>query len=223
VDAENDTQKGQTIISKTERVADDKLQGITQQIIPVETNCENYQVCALPLSNLPVSDAFFDSGRTQKILSQIKQIVEMEAPISQTLLSKRILAAWGITRLGVRLNDFLNRLYRRLELKQSKQNGTVFYWRQDQEPDLYNQYRIPKNDSQKRNAEDLPKEEIAAGIHEILTHQISLPPDDLVRETARLFGYARIGANVEQAMKLGIDYALQKGIITENNDRIILT
>jgi very-short-patch-repair endonuclease len=223
LDAQNENQNGQTIISKPERVADDKLRGITQQIIPVETNSENYQVCALPLSILSVSDAFFESDRTQKILNQIKQVVEMEAPISQTLLSKRILAAWGITRLGVRLNDFLNRLYRRLELKQSKQNETVFYWRQDQEPELYNQFRIPENDSQKRNAEDLPKEEIAAGIHEILTHQISLPPDDLVRETARLFGYARIGANVEQAMKLGIDYALQKGVITENNDRIILT
>jgi len=58
---------------------------------------------------------------------------------------------------------------------------------------------------------------------EILTNQISLPADDLVKETARLFGYARLGGNVEQAMKTGIEHAFQKGMIAENNERIVLT
>jgi very-short-patch-repair endonuclease len=208
--------------SKREQFANIKLEGITQQVVQLERKGKNYRVCSLPSTFLSVSDEFFDSGRMSKILDQIARVVEVEAPISQTLLSKRILSSWGITRLGVRLNDYLNNLYRRLSLKHSTQNGTIFFWREDQSPETYDTYRLPEVDAQKRNAEDLPKEEIAAGIKEILTEQISLPLDDLVREAARMFGYARLGGNVEEAMKLGINYAHQRGIIAENNDRIIL-
>ena len=115
-----------------------------------------------------------------------------EAPISQTLLSKRILTAWGITSLGVRLNDYLESLYTQLSLRYNHQNGTFFYWKQEQNPELYKTFRIPMNEAQKRNAEDPPREEIAAGVIEILTIQISLPEDDLIKKTARLFGYARL-------------------------------
>jgi hypothetical protein len=31
-----------------------------------------------------------------------------------------------------------------------------------------------------------------------------------------------LGGNVELAMRMGIEYALQKGIIAENNERIVL-
>ena len=138
------------------------------------------------------------------------------------MLSKRILSAWGISRLGSRLNEFLTEIYAELNLKKTEQDDSVFYWNSDQNPETYDTFRIPENEEHKRSAEDLPKEEIIAGIVEILTNQISLPADDLIRETARLFGYARIGGNVEQAMKMGIKHALKKGIIAENNERIVL-
>jgi len=208
---------------KTDQFAEIKLQGITQHVIVTNQKNAEYKVCSLPLTSLAFSDEFFDSRRMQKILNQIDQVVQIEAPISQTLLSKRILTSWGITRLGVRLNDYLESLYTQLSLRHNHQNGTFFYWKQEQNPELYKAFRIPMDETQKRNAEDLPKEEVAAGVIEILTNQISLPEDDLIKETARLFGYARIGTNVEQAMKQGIEYALKSEMILKNNDRLILS
>jgi very-short-patch-repair endonuclease len=208
---------------KREQFAGVKLQGITQQVIETHQEYPVYKACSLPATFLNFSDEFFDTRRTQKILTQIQQVIQKEAPISQSLLSKRILSAWGISRLGVRLKEYLDGLYDSLNLKYTRQNGSVFYWNSDQSPETYNTFRIPENEEHKRSAEDLPKEEIAAGMVEILTNQISLPPDDLVKETARLFGYARLGGNVEQAMKTGTEYALQKGMIAENNERIVLT
>jgi len=55
-----------------------------------------------------------------------------------------------------------------------------------------------------------------------LSHQISLPKEDLVRETSKLFGFARSGANVENAMKKGIDKAIEKGFVVEKDGRIII-
>lgn len=203
-------------------LSDIKIQGITQHVIEATQKNEYYKVSKLGLTTLAFSDDFFDARREQKILNQINEVMNTEAPISQTLLSKRILAAWGITRLGVRLNDYLERLYTRLNLKYTFQDGIIFYWNAEQDPDTYSIFRIPENESQKRNAEDLSKEEVAAGVVEILIRQISLPAVDLIKETAHLFGYSRIGTNVEQSMTLGIEFALQKKKILENNDRLVL-
>lgn len=232
-EAQKPKEKGQTIVEpgipavkssepKTDQFAEIKLQGITQHVIEANQKYIEYKVCSLHLTSLAFSDEFFDSRRMQKILNQIDQVVQNEAPISQTLLSKRILTAWGITRLGVRLNDYLESLYTQLSLRYNHQNGIFFYWKQDQNPELYKTFRIPMNEAQKRNAEDLPREEIAAGVIEILTNQISLPEDDLIKETARLFGYARIGTNVDQAMRQGIEYALKSEMIQKNSDRLVL-
>jgi hypothetical protein len=49
-----------------------------------------------------------------------------------------------------------------------------------------------------------------------------LTKDDLVKEVARLFGYARIGTNVEIAMQLGIRLALTKDIAKMEGNRIVL-
>ncbi len=113
--------------------------------------------------------------------------------------------------------------YSQVGLKCSYQNDTFFYWKATQEPDEYNKYRIAGEDDQKRNPEDLPKEEIVCGIKETLTNQISLPEEDLIREVAKIFGYARLGGNVEQAMKMGIEFAFDRELIGIKNGRIVLT
>jgi hypothetical protein len=219
IDTSSENQKSQP---NREQFAEVKLQGITQHVINEVQRYETYKICNLPITSIAVSDDFFDFRRENKIQNQIRQVIQVEAPICQNLLSKRILTAWGITRLGVRLNDYLTSLYSQMNLKFTRQTGTLVYWRDDQMPEIYKKFRVPMEDEYKRNAEDLPKEEIAAAIVEILKNQISLPAEDLIKETARLFGYARLGGNVEQAMKMGIEFALAANMITHSNDRLVL-
>ncbi len=73
----------------------------------------------------------------------------------------------------------------------------------------------------KQSKDDLPSHEIANGIEEILKNQISLTKADLVKETSRLFGFARIGTNVETVMLGGIRKALSKGFAKMQDDRIV--
>lgn len=55
-----------------------------------------------------------------------------------------------------------------------------------------------------------------------MSHQISLPKEDLAREASKLFGFARSGANVEIAMKKGIDKAVERGFAVEKDGRVII-
>jgi hypothetical protein len=180
-----------------------------------------YKSCELEKYSLNNSDEFFNPLLRPKIISQINQIMEIEAPISHELLSKKILNAWGIARLGIRLNDYLSSIYNQIKLKKTRQAGTCFYWRADQDPENYKIFRVAGKDDPKRNVEDIPKEEIVNGILKVLMMQFSLPKNDLIKEVAIVFGYARIGDNVEEMMKLGIDHAIKKQLIIKQNDRFV--
>jgi very-short-patch-repair endonuclease len=178
------------------------------------------------MSNLEIvfsnsSDDFLQFSNAQKIKAQINQVLETEAPIMRNLLAKRILSAWGISKLGNRINAQFEKLLTELSLKQTGSNGDVVFWNSSINPDNYTQYRVSTVNGQKRDAEDIPPEEIANAIKEILSHQISLPKDDLIREASRLFGFARSGTIVEVAMKKGIAKAMLNEYVLEKEGRII--
>ncbi len=219
---DNETKTIESLGSKGKEYNDVKLQGITQQIIQPVHSFREYKSCKLEKSSLNNSDEFFDSYVKPKIIRQIQKVMEIEAPISHALLSRRVLNAWGISRLGARLNEYLSSLYSQLQFKCTTQNDAVFYWLSIQEPESYDTFRVPGEDDQKRNAEDLAKEEIANGIKEVLNNQISLPQDDLVKEAAHIFGFTRKGGNVEQAIQTGIDYAIEINLIINKDMRYIL-
>ncbi|GAO30449.1 DUF3320 domain-containing protein [Geofilum rubicundum] len=118
-------------------------QQITQQILEPVSSAQPYRVCELTPTNLQNSDALFDYRLKEKITVQITQVLETEAPISHALLSKRILNAWGISRLGVRLNNYLTAKYNKMEIKYTQQNGTKFYWTNEQDPQKHSTYKNP--------------------------------------------------------------------------------
>lgn len=181
-----------------------------------------YKVCNLEIVKSTTSDDFLQYGNFQKIKDQIKTVVETEAPIMKNLLVRRVLSAWGIAKLGIRINAQFEQLLGEVNLNKTDVDGNIVYWSEHLNPEDYSGFRVYTNNGQKRDAENIPYIEISNAVNEILTHQISLPLDELIRETSRLFGFARLGTNVETAMKNGIFYAIKKGYIFERDGRFII-
>ncbi|MBB2147981.1 DUF3320 domain-containing protein [Pedobacter gandavensis] len=188
--------------------------------IPLASAVSAYEVAEIALSGLS-PDEFFGQGSREKIKSQILKVVEVESPISRNLLSKRITSSWGIGRMSSKYSDYLQTLFLELGLVLSSDLGRDIFWKKDHNLQEYSTYRTASTDFQKRDAEDLPVSEVANGIQAILRNQISLPEAELVREGAKLFGYSRVGANVEMVMHLGIKRAIEKGYAYEQDDRIV--
>lgn len=84
----------------------------------------------------------------------------------------------------------------------------IFIWKKDQAPETYSTYRIDSDDTAKRSIDEIASEEIRNAINEVLCEQISLSETDLIRETAKKFGYSRIGGVIESS----VGYAVKKGI-----------
>ena len=161
------------------------------------------------------SDDIFAAENKPILIAQIRKIVENEAPISKALLGKKILSEWGISRLGPRIDAYLETIFDTLHLYRIEHDGLVFCWKDEAQYRSYAEYR-PDSD---RDAADLPPEETANAIRQILTDSISLPLPDLIKACAQIFGFARMGSNIEASMLRGIQEAVKKNYARMENGR----
>lgn len=173
----------------------------------------------------PVSlgtDMFYSPASTELILGQIRQVIREEGPISRSLLAKRVLQAWGITRLGAKLDQRLADLIIRLKPLETVSDGAVFYWPEGSEPSRYDRFRVATEEA-RRTAEELPAEEAAAAVKAVLAAQISLPQEDLIKQVVKLLGYARSGNALDRVIRNGIQKAIELDYVqADEQDRIVL-
>ena len=187
---------------------------LTDPVTQQHSNAQEYKQAILLPANHP-SDEFMLPKHERFIMKQITEVVNQEAPVSRPLVCKRILSAWGISRLGPRLDAYMETLFSRTPFHKTIHEGVVFFWRDCAQMENYAVFRINSG----RDATDLPPEEVANGIRQTLEEQISLPTPDLARLVAQLFGYARMGTNVEATMYQGIKIAIAKGFVKVENGR----
>lgn len=163
------------------------------------------------------SDTFFSPEHNNLIKKQLEKVILHEAPISKSLLCKRILSAWGISRLGQRCDSRIETLLNDNNYYRTEYDGLIFIWFSKEQCCEYKTYRL--SSTSERDAVDLPPNEVANAMKKILTDEISLPTTDLIRLGAHTFGFARSGTNVEAAMLRGLKMAIGNGYAKAENGR----
>lgn len=164
---------------------------------------------------LYAADDIFAKRNNPIILSQVQKIIENEAPISKTLLGKKIISEWGVNRVGPRIDAQLEIIFDTLHLYRIEHDGLIFCWKDEAQYRSYSEYR-PDSD---RDAADLPPEEIANAIQQILINSISLPLPDLAKACAQVFGFTHMGSNIEASMLRGIQEAVKRNYAKVENGR----
>ena len=200
-----------------------------ESVVEHEPEVEPTETIALPISyridytEYPItycgapSDEFTNPRWVKLIEKQISDIMACEAPISRLQLYRRVLSLWGISRMGGRITRHIYQITGRMNLKITNAGYAMFLWQPEQNPDEHTGYRQYMTDPS-----DISPEEVSVAVREVLETQISLSRCDLIRETARLFGYSRLGSYVQRTMQGGIDKVLDQGFAKEENERIIL-
>ena len=88
----------------------------------------------------------------------------------------------------------------------SNEHGDTFYWKNEEQMRTYSVYRKASG----REAYDIAPEEVVNAALQILEEQFAMNEETLVRETARLLGFANVRENVALSMKRGITLGLSK-------------
>lgn len=161
------------------------------------------------------SDDFYKPENKQKIRETAEKIIAIEAPISEKLFMRKVFTAWGITRSGSRVESVFADAAQGVSPFATADENRVFLWKEGQSPESYSIYRT-SDDTNKRSMEDIPSEEIINAVKEVLCQQISLSETDLVRETAKKFGYTRAVGITESVISYTLKKALTAGLIKKS-------
>ena len=181
-----------------------------------------YRLSALGAIAAFSSDDFLLPENEVRIKNQISQVLTVESPISKSLLTKRVLDAWGISRAGTRISGQMERLLGQLKVRKYKSSYSEFLWAPEMEPNELSVYRVGKTANTKRIAEDIPPQEVAIAIKELLSHQMSMEEADLIREVAKIFSFSRLGTNVEIVMNEGLKIAIENGFVRLEGGRVAI-
>ena len=178
-----------------------------------------YRAAALtpdPLS----SEDLLNVQNAGRIGKAVTEILRQEAPISETLLTKRLLQTFGIGRSSAKISAHLAAIYRAMGLVRTEQEGQSICWQEGQSPEGCDLFRASGEGENKREIRDLPVQEAANAVCCVLLDQISMLQSDLLKESARLLGYQRMTANVTAAFTNAVGYALARGWLELSGDRI---
>lgn len=174
---------------------------------------DNYALTSISNAN---SETIFEFQNRNTIKQQIQSVVDTEAPISKSLLYKKVLQAWNTSRAGARLDKHLEGIIKEMNIVQTIHHQP-FYWSNNTTLDYYR-----SNDIEKRIMEDIAPEEVLVALQEVLTNNLSIEEAELLRYLARTFGFAKVGKQIDTILRYVIDRAVQQGKVKRENDRIKL-
>lgn len=152
----------------------------------------------------------------RELTRRIREVLACESPIRESLLTRRVTQSCGITRVGSRLQTKLGGLYRGMKLSTTREEGHTVYWAEGADPGAFRCIRRnPEEECDHRDARDVPVCEAVNALCRTLEEQFCLSETDLIRESARLMGFTRLGSNVELLFRGAILSAIKSHRITE--------
>lgn len=162
------------------------------------------------------SETIFEFQNRNTLKQQIQSLVDAEAPISKNLLYKKLLQAWNTSRAGARLDKHLEGIIKEMNVVETTHHQP-FYWGNKITLDFYR-----SNDIEKRNMEDIAPEEVIVALEEVITNNLSIEEDELIRYLARTFGFAKVGKQIDTLLRYSMDMAVRQNKVKRENDRIKL-
>ncbi len=160
----------------------------------------------------------FNESSLAKISKCINDILTAEAPMNKKVLAKKTFSCWGISRPGANMKALFDAALAKADAKTTSAGENEYVWLGSQTPELYDKCRSVYIGDEKRDIDDVAPEEIAVGIREIMSRQVAMAREDLLREVAHLFGFTRVTPTLEVSVALGIKAAKNRGWVGFSED-----
>jgi very-short-patch-repair endonuclease len=180
-----------------------RAESVVELVAPV-AQLPEYELTSLDKGN---PDLFYEGGSMSTLAGQLLQVIETEGPVSQAVVFKRVTRAWGLSRVGSRIEAHLSALVPR-QVVRTTDNGVTFYWPEHANPSTWEGIRVPESDLEtRRGIDEISPEELGNAAVYILMQQGGTSQDGLAKAVCRLLGVARTtaeaGARISRALTHG--------------------
>ncbi len=177
---------------------------------PIKRVHDDYEIwhsaCEYP------QEYFYEPRAIPVIRAQIASIVKTEAPVYEKLLRRRISKHWGFSRTGESIQRIISDCLP-VDCPVSNLSGENVYWSGETTPASYRRYRVSSDTLTRRNIDEIPPEELANAMYEVLMDFQSCEQDTLFRETVRLFGFSAMTSKMKPYLEHGLKHLQQSGRI----------
>ena len=176
------------------------------------------------LPTLGDSEDFYEPKTKLQIMKAMEKTLQAEAPVEYDYMKKKVLLCWGMMRNTPKSDAIFEEILREVPVTQTNTAGNTFLWLQNIDPCKYGIYRLhAEGDLEKRTLSQIPAEEVVNAVREVVDVNVSLSRDDLVKETAKVFGFNRVTASIDQVVGIAISYAEQRGFVEISEDGMKVT
>ena len=178
----------------------------------------------MELPTLGDSEDFYEPKTKLQIMKAMEKTLQAEAPVEMDYMKKKVLLCWGMMRNTPKSDAVFEEILREVPVIQTNTAGNTFLWLQNMDPCKYGTYRLhAEGDLEKRTLNQIPAEEVVNAVRELTDLNVSLSRDDLVKETAKVFGFNRVTASIDQVVGIAISYAEQRGFVEISEDGMKVT
>jgi very-short-patch-repair endonuclease len=170
-----------------------------------------YTAAAVPAGRRAPDDMFAPryAGELSKC---IEQVLATEAPIHIDLLARRVGAYFGVGRVTP---PVLEQIKTALVGRGRFGEEPNIVWRADQDPSSVPGVRVAgQGMSARRDIAEVPLSEVAAAARIVVERANGVSTTDLVRDCARLLGFARITEQVSARVAIGVRLASVRELIS---------
>lgn len=145
----------------------------------------------------------------------IDEVVDFEAPIVEKRLASIVAGRFGMSRVrSSRLNALVAQF---AHLRTSSSPRGVVYWPSDLDPATWNSFRTCIGDVA-RPIDEVPAEELANAMVEVVRAGGSATSDEIVRLVAQAFGRKSVTSQLREQLETVLDWASQRGALSFAGD-----
>ncbi len=174
------------------------------------------------VAELEVAETWIELHETSarpQLQRLIRQVVEVEGPVTDRLVLDRVRRAWGLKRAGGRVQEAFDQAVRQLVARALVERdddalrmpGTSLVT-----------VRVPTGEeATRRGAEDVPRVELAlAMVRAAHAGGGSVAVDDLTMQVAKLFGWTRRGGAIQERLDAALELAVSRGDVLLDGGRV---
>ena len=175
-----------------------------------------YEFASLPQTKMTPAE-FASPANRQELIRRVEMLLAAEAPIQKDRLIRLLVASFGVTKSSITV-DATEKALKAVKAKNTKLQGNVFCWANGQDPTTYRLVRA----NSARLSDELPPHEIRNAICLLLQQKGSMSRDSLFFDASRLFGYKKLGKNLQATLASGLAYAKKNGDVLMDGESVRL-
>ena len=151
-----------------------------------------------------------------QVRAQVEKMIAVEQPITFGLICKQVARLWGLARVTPRLQSTVRSVLSSAYLDPLQRSENPYYWKSAADAADYRMYRTDSG----RDINDIPIIEVMNAVVFAVEQQVSVPVEDLKRQTAQMLGFARRGPKVEAGVASAIGMLLRQGKLQASEGNI---